>query len=121
MPRPYAVDATDSGDQTTCARTGFVAVLKHVPFTGPWREQKRLQRERLDFSGHLRKHLAVQAEPSRAALVGDVRQLRSNNRHGISDHLRPRETAASDPSSTTKEGGSPNGQELSNHVRGRVA
>jgi hypothetical protein len=117
MRRPYAVDATDRGDHATRSKTMFVSVLEHVPFTAPWRERQRLQREHSDLIGHLRKYLADQAEPSRTAFRSHVRQARSN----ISSHSLPLETAASDPFTITKESGTPNEKGLSNHVRGRVA
>ena len=59
--RLYAVESVESIDPALYARTLLVAVLEHVPFTGPWLQRKRLEREHKDWARHLRRYLAAQA------------------------------------------------------------
>ena len=97
-----------------------MAVLEHVPFTAPWREQKRLDRERKDWPRQLRQYLAAQAEPSCATVRIDLRPVRS--RYSISGHSRLHESPAFGEPNVTKEGNTnPNETEHSKHLRGRVA
>jgi hypothetical protein len=119
-PKPHVVAPVENRDQAICARTLFVAVLEHVPFTAPWREQKRLDRERKDWPRQLRQYWAAQTEPSCATVRIDRQPVRSRN--SISGHCRLHESAAFGESNVTRDGSrNPNGTEHSKHLRGRVA